>query len=183
MRAACLLLVGLAGCLPVGESERPSEWSLALPASAPAFPVRVFLPAELRRPTVVTQEPGDTPVVHPLDRWSTPLAAQLAQVVGAELTGLPLRSATVTFRRLEAGRGGARRAEATVELLLASSAAPLVIEQVQSGSTGMEHVSLGNAIEAYQAAGRALGQSLRARVQEELGEVAKPAGTVTVPGK
>lgn len=183
MKARALLLLGLAGCLPVGESERPAEWSLDLPSEAPAFPVRVFLPAELRRPSLVTQEPGDAPVVHPLDRWSSPLPAQLAQVVGAELAGLPLRSVTVNFRRLEAGREGARRAEAAVDLQFASPAAPLVFEERQSGSTEMEHNSLGNAVEAYQAAGRALGKAVRARVEAELGVVAKPAGAVTVPGK
>lgn len=183
MRPWPLLLLILGGCLSVGESERPSEWSLDLPSESPSFPVRVFLPAELRRPSVVTREPGGPPVVHPLDRWSAPLASQLAQVVGAELAGLPLRSVTVSFRRLEAGREGARRAEATVDIQFASPAAPLVVEERQAGATEMEHDSLGNAVEAYQAAGRALGKALRARVQAELGVVAKPAGAVTVPGK
>lgn len=183
MRAWPMLLLSLAGCLPVGESERPSEWSLDMPSASPAFPVRVFLPSELRRPSVVTQEPGDAPLVHPLDRWSTPLAAQLARVVGAELVGLPLRSVTVSFRRLEAGREGARRAEASVDVQFAAAGAALVLEERQSGATEMEHNSLGNAVEAYQAAGRALGRAIRARVEAELGVVAKPDGAVTVPGK
>lgn len=183
MRAWPLLVLGLAACLPVGESETASDWSLDLPATAPAFPVRVFLPAELRRPTLVTREPGHAPVVHPLDRWSTPLATQLEQVLGAELAGLPLRSVTVNFRRLEAGREGTRRAEATVELRFDNLPAPLLVVETQAGTTGMEHDSLGNAVEAYQAAARALGKATRARAEAELGMVAKPAGAVSVPGR
>ncbi len=177
---ACLVL---GGCLSVGDSEPAAEWTLDLPAATAGFPVRVFLPAGLRAPSVITQEPGDAPVTHPLDRWSTPLTAQLAKVIGAELAGLPLRSATVTFRRLEAGREGALRAEASVEFQLSATPAPIVLELSHAGSTEMEHTSLGNAVEAYQGAAKAIGKGVRARVEAELGEVAKPAGDVTVPAR
>jgi len=184
MRAPTLLAcLSLVGCLSVGDSEPAAAWSLDLPATAPAFPVRVFLPAGLRTPSVVTQEPGEAPFTHRLDRWTTPLPAQLAQVIGAELAGLPLRSATVHFRRLEAGRLGASRLEASIDLQLSGLPAPLVLAETLAGETGMEHDSLGNAIEAYQGAAKALGKSLRARVEAELGEIAKPGGPVTVPGK
>lgn len=185
--AAALLCLALAGCLSPGASEEPAAWALPVPETTPSFPVRVFVPAELRRPSVVTCEPGEQPQGHDHDRWSSPLPVALARVVGGEVAGLPLRSVTLVFRRLEAGRTGLHRLEASVQMELVTTSdgrvAPLSLELRLSGSTGMEQVSLGNAVEAYALAARESGQAIRARVKAELGEVAKPSGAVSVPGK
>lgn len=184
---AALAALLLAGCLRPGSSEPPAAWRLPDSEAAPAFPVRVFLPAELRRPSVVTREPGEAPRANDLDRWSAPLPAELARVAGAELAGLPLRSVTVEFLRLEAGRGGGLRLEATARLELATSAdgrtAPLTLQVSRSASTGKGSPSVGKAVEAYALSARLVGRAIRDRVGEELGEVAKPAPSVTVPGQ
>lgn len=105
-RLLLLLLIGLAGCVNIGQGTSPSRHYLipsltdrgpqtSEPASTvPSLSIAsVTLPGYLDRPQLVRRN-GDRIEPAPFDRWAEPLADQVGRVVGENLEYLdPIRLA------------------------------------------------------------------------------------------
>lgn len=187
-RLLLLASFALAGCLSPGTSDPSTIWELNAVDKPGTAKVRVLLPSALRRPTLVTQA-GAELTHHDLDRWGTPLNEAMARTLSAELDGLPVISATIDVRELRVGMSGSGEASFVAQIELdAGPNNPTRRIEVKKGVVVELHAAkssqrLKAACAGYATLTASIASRIRDAVAEEQGEVAKPAPSVTVPGR
>ena len=146
-----------------------------------------------RRPTLVTRD-GDHIVNHDLDRWASPLGDLLARAIASELAHQPILSVTVDFQRLDISMSGSGTAVIVAQAQLDAGAGnPPILLTVKSepafgvgracGDAKTPSHELSGAHACYSALPKLISDKIRDKVAEEQGVVAKPAPSVTVPGR
>jgi len=189
-RLLLLASLALTGCLSPGTSDPTSTWEFTLPTEATDVRVRVILPAALRRPSLVTRD-GDRIVNHDLDRWGTPLSASIAREVAADLASLPVQDVVIDVQRLDVTIGGKITLVFTAQMTLEqgpnSGGTPIrVRSKLIEHSIRLDNAAshpLCAAVAGYGTASSLISEAIRTAVAEEQGVVAKPAPSVTVPGR
>lgn len=184
---ALLATLLLAGCLSPGESDASATWEFPAPRQASAVRVKVMLPAELRRPTLVTRD-GDSIVNHDLDRWGAPLGDYMSRAIAADLSESPVQDVLIEVQRLEVSLEGHCTLLFVANLRLEQGpngpGAPLTVRSKLLQSRAHSDVGpLESAFVGYLAATSTIGEVIAEAVAKEQGGVAKPPATVTVPGK
>lgn len=186
--AALGIVLLLAGCLSPGESDMSTLWELCHGKRTGTVRVTVLLPPELRRPTVMTYDDNRW-VNHDLDRWAAPLSEALARKISQDLDGQPVQDVVVDIQRLEVGMRGELGLAfvAKMRLMPAPEATgtpftvlghPLDLGQADDVARTVE-----DAVGTYTIAAAMIAQQIAEAVAKEQGGVAKPAASVTVPGK
>jgi hypothetical protein len=159
------------------------------PEQASPVYTKVFLPADLRRPALVTYDHGQM-TVHDLERWATPLQESLARNLAGLVAHLPIQNLVVNVQRLEVSTSG------EVTLLFTAN-----FSHTQSQGSTMEVKSsiklhlpsvkvvsetndaLTAAFGGYVRVPNFIAQQIEERLRNEQGVIAKPSTTVTVPTK
>ena len=190
MRCLWLMSLGLlSGCISPGESDLGSTWSIKPPEQASSVYTKVFLPADLRRPVLVTYDRGQM-TVHDLERWAAPLQESLARNLAGRVAHLPIQNLVVNVQRLEVSTSG------EVTLLFTAN-----FSQTQSQGSTLEvksdiklHLPSGKVVSetnytltaafgGYVKVPDFIAQQIEERLRKEQGVIAKPTTTVTVPSK
>lgn len=185
--AGLFFTVLLSGCLAPGVSDASATWEFPAPSQASAVRVKVMLPAELRRPTLVTRD-GDSIVNHDLDRWGAPLGDYMSRAIAADLSEIPVQDVLIEVQRLEVSPEGNYTLLFVANLRLEQGpnapGAPLTVRSKLLQSRAQSDVGpLESAFVGYLAATSTIGEVIAEAVAQEQGGVAKPAPGVTVPGK
>ena len=189
MRCLWLMSLGLlSGCISPGESDFGSTWSIKPPEQASSVYTKVFLPADLRRPSLVTYDRGQM-TVHDLERWAAPLQESLARNLAGRVAHLPIQNLVVNVQRLEVSTSGAVTLLFTANFTHTQN--PGSTLEVKSGVIQLPSVNvvsetnypLTAAFGGYVKVPDSIGQVIEEWLRKEQGVIAKPATTVTVPSK
>jgi hypothetical protein len=178
-------LLILTGCISPGVSDPVSVWEIAGPTRSSSVSTKIFLPTDLRRPTLVTHDQGRV-TIHDFDRWGTPLPEALAGNLAAAVADLPIQSLVVQVQRLEVSQAGNTTLLFNAGFTLNGSPQRIESEviQVSKGELSTESSRpLSAAFGAYTFVPVIMAERIRAHVAKEQGVIAKPSTTVTVPTK
>ena len=189
MRCLWLMSLGLlSGCISPGESDLGSTWSIKPPEQASSVYTKVFLPADLRRPSLVTYDRGQM-TVHDLERWAAPLQESLARNLAGRVAHLPIQNLVVNVQRLEVSTSGAVTLLFTANFTHTQN--PGSTLEVKSDVIQLPSVNvisetnypLTAAFGGYVKVPDIIGQDIEGWLRKEQGVIAKPTTTVTVPSK
>jgi hypothetical protein len=178
----------LSGCFSPGESDLGSTWSIKAPEQASSVYTKVFLPADLRRPALVTYDRGQM-TVHDLERWATPLQESLAGNLAGLVAHLPIQNLVVNVQRLEVSTSGEVTLLFTANFSHTQSQGSTL--EVKSSIIHLPSVkvvsetnyTLTAAFGGYVKVPDCIAQQIEERLRNEQGVIAKPSTTVTVPTK
>ena len=189
MRCLWLMSLGLlSGCISPGESDLGSTWSIKPPEQASSVYTKVFLPADLRRPSLVTYDRGQM-TVYDLERWAAPLQESLARNLAGRVAHLPIQNLVVNVQRLEVSTSGAVTLLFTANFTHTQN--PGSTLEVKSDVIQLPSVNvisetnypLTAAFGGYVKVPDIIGQDIEGWLRKEQGVIAKPTTTVTVPSK
>lgn len=178
----------LSGCFSPGQSDLGSTWSIKPPEQASSVYTKVFLPADLRRPALVTYDRGQI-TVHDLERWAAPLQESLARNLAGRVAHLPIQNLVVNVQRLEVSTSGAVTLLYTANFTHTQSpGSTLEIKSDIVQLTSVKVLSdlnypLTAAFSGYVNVPDSIGQDIEEWLRKEQGVIAKPSATVTVPSK